>query len=53
MGTGKACAWQSNPTVDSTSRSKILPLESDEKTGALKPTGSAKIGIFLWQFYKV
>ena len=40
MGTGNACAEHNKEIIESTSRSKRLLLESDEKTGALKPTGS-------------
>ena len=42
MGTGNACAEHNKEIIESTSRSKRLLLESDEKTGALKPTGSGE-----------
>ena len=42
MGTGNACAEHNKDIIESTSRSKRLLLESDENTGALKPTGSRK-----------
>lgn len=48
MGTGNACAEHNKEIIESTSRSKRLLLESDEKTGALKPTGSGERS---WKFY--
>lgn len=40
IGTGKACAWQSKAKAEFSLRSNVLDFDSDEKTGALKPTGS-------------
>lgn len=41
MGTGKAWAWHRRLRVEPMARSKMLPLESELKTGAFKPMGSA------------
>lgn len=43
IGTGKACAWQRRLKLESIGFSKMLPFDSELKTGALNPTGSGKI----------
>lgn len=48
MGTGKAWAWQSRLKVEPMARSKMLPFESELKTGAFKPMGSGNEDIRLF-----
>lgn len=44
IGTGKAWAWHKRLKVEPIARMKMLPLESELNTGALKPTGSVYEG---------
>lgn len=44
IGTGKAWAWHKRLKVEPIARMKMLPLESELNTGALKPTGSVYKG---------
>ena len=40
MGTGNACAWQSNAKLELLGFTNILILESDENVGGFVPMGS-------------
>lgn len=40
LGTGQDCAWHKRARVSPFNLSNMLAFESDENTGALKPTGS-------------
>lgn len=42
IGTGKAWAWHKRLNAEPTSLSKMLPFESELKTGPLRPTGSRR-----------